>query len=59
MAAYRYCIHRMHIFPISEKQKQLEMDTSLTAAENNGYPQHLITRLKLGLYKHDTPNTTQ
>jgi len=59
MAAYTYCIHRMYTFPISEKQKQLEMDTSLQVAGNNGYPQHLIIRLKLGLYKHDIPNTTQ
>jgi len=35
------------------------MNTSLQVTKNNGYSKHLIIKLKLGLYKHDTPNTTQ
>jgi hypothetical protein len=37
----------MHTLPVSEKEKQLEMDTSLEVAKNNAYPQHLIIKLKL------------
>lgn len=40
------------------QEKKLEMDTSLQVATNNGYPQHLIIKLKLGHYKLGTPNTT-
>ena len=45
-AAFRYHIHRMLNFPITNDAKQREWETILTMARNNGYPRHLINTIK-------------
>lgn len=45
LAAYRYFINRMHTLPISEQNKQREINLILQTAEKNDFPRNFVTKL--------------
>ena len=55
IAAFRYYIHRMITFPITEKSKQEEWNTILNTAKNNGYPVNTIIDLRTKLIAKKCP----
>jgi len=51
IAAFRYHINRMLNLPITERSKQEELNTIISIATNNGYPEHIIKNLRRKLTK--------
>jgi hypothetical protein len=56
LAAYRYHINRMLTLPITESAKNQEWNWICTTAKNNGFPLHIIKRIKNNLL---SPNPLQ
>ena len=46
MSAFTYYIHRLTTLPITEESKQIEWQTVLAIARNNGYPTTIIDNLR-------------
>ena len=46
MSAFTYYIQRQTTLPITEEPKQIEWQTVLAIAKNNGYPTTIIDNLK-------------
>jgi hypothetical protein len=57
MAAYRFLLNRLHQLPISQDQKQKEMNTIHQIARKNGYPITIIDKLNKH-YKQDSKQNT-
>ena len=59
LAAYRYHIQRMISLPITKKAKEKEWKIIINQATNNGFPTHLINKMKTKLLQRKSSNNLQ
>jgi hypothetical protein len=57
IAAYRYHINRMQSLPLTIERQQTEWNTIKTMAQNNSFPEHFITNLKVQIKQQKVHQT--